>query len=162
MNPVISVYAQINGNFNFNATLLAPAGCKVVIHGRTTERPSWAAHGTQRLYIEPANHHYRNYQCYIPGTKPICVSNTVEFFPRHTPLLATSSTDKIVLVLQDLLELLQHPSPPTPFPTYSTDLHQCVQRLDTHLSPTSIPSTTKMTSPVQIPTPRVLRSTSHR
>ena len=106
INLAISAYAQINDNSNSNDTSLALAGCKIVIHDQANERLSWAPHGTEGFYIEPAIHHYRNYQCYIPATKSIRVSNTVEFFPHHTPLLATSSTDKITLVLQDLLNLL--------------------------------------------------------
>ena len=123
INPAIFAHVQIKGNFNFNDIPLAPAGCKVVIHNRATEQPPWAVHGSQGFYVGPANHHYRNYQCCIPGTKSIRVSNTVEFFPHHTPLPATSSSDKIVLVLQDLLEMIQHPSPPTTFPHYGTELH---------------------------------------
>ena len=124
INPAISAYAQVNGNFNFNDTSLAPASCKVVIHNRATERPSWADRDTQGFHIRPASHHYRNYSCYIQGTKSICVSNTVEFFPHHTPLTATSLLDKLLLILQDILELLQQPSSLTPFPNYGTALRQ--------------------------------------
>ena len=85
INPAIFAYAQINDNFDFNDIPLALAGCRVIIHGRANERPSSANHGTQGFYLGPANHHYRNYQCYKPGTKSIRVSNTVEFFPHHTP-----------------------------------------------------------------------------
>ena len=164
INPAISTYTQISGNCNFNDTPLALTGCKVVIHNRATERSFWADHGTQGFYIGPANHHCRNYQCYIPGTKSIYISNTAEFFPHHTPLPATSSSDKIVLVLQDFLGLLQHQSPPTPFPNYGTDLHQCIRHLDTHLSPTATKSkpANSMASPLSITTPRVLHSNSQR
>ena len=87
---------------------------------------------------------------------PIRVSNTVEFFPHHTPPSATLSTDKITLVLQDLL---QNPSPPTLFPNYGTDLHQCIQRLHKHLTPASNtpkPNTNK-TTPLPLPTPRMIQ-----
>ena len=86
MNPAISAYAQVNGNFNFSDTPLAPAGCKIVIHDGSNERASWALHGTNGFYIGPVNKHYHNYQCYIPATKSIRVSNTVEIFPHHPPL----------------------------------------------------------------------------
>ena len=85
INPAILAYAQVNGNFNFNDTPLVPAECKVVIYHRATEHPSWADHNTQGFHIGPANHHYHNYQCYIPRTKSIRMSNTVEFFPHHPP-----------------------------------------------------------------------------
>ena len=40
INPLFSAYTQVHGIFNFNKTPLAPAGCKVIIHDCTNERPS--------------------------------------------------------------------------------------------------------------------------
>ena len=37
INPAISAYAQVNGNFNFSDTPLAPTGCKIVIHNQANE-----------------------------------------------------------------------------------------------------------------------------
>ena len=40
LNPHISENTQINGEFNFDKTPLAPAGCKVILHDDTEQRPS--------------------------------------------------------------------------------------------------------------------------
>ena len=40
LNQKISVYLQLHGNFDFNKTPLAPAGCKIIIQDRTDEQPS--------------------------------------------------------------------------------------------------------------------------
>ena len=32
LNPILSVYAQLEGSFNFNATPLAPTETKIVVH----------------------------------------------------------------------------------------------------------------------------------
>ena len=45
LNPKISAYMQLHGIFDFNKTPIAPAGCKIIIHDRTNERPAWADHG---------------------------------------------------------------------------------------------------------------------
>jgi hypothetical protein len=50
-------YAHIYGQFDYNKTPLAPAGCKILIHDRANERPSWANHGTDGFYIGPALQH---------------------------------------------------------------------------------------------------------
>ena len=136
----------------------------MVIHDRAAEQPSWADHGTQGFYIGPAKHHYRNYQCYIPGTKSIHVSNTVILFPRHTLITATSLSDKLLLVLQNPIDLLQHPSPPIPFPNYGTELHQCIRRLGKHMLPMTPKSktTNNKTFLLPIATSRVLRSNTQR
>jgi hypothetical protein len=68
INPKLSAYQQVWGNFDFNKTPLAPPGCKVVVHERAMERGAWACHGIVRYYIGPAMKHYRNYDSYIPET----------------------------------------------------------------------------------------------
>ena len=47
INPYISAYTQVHSIFDFNRTPLALTGCKVIIHDRTDERPSWEKHGTR-------------------------------------------------------------------------------------------------------------------
>ena len=81
INPLISTYTQVHGMFDFNRTPLAPAGCKVIIHDRTDERPSWADHSTRGFYVGPAMKHFRNYNVLMDTTKKIRQSNTVNFFP---------------------------------------------------------------------------------
>ena len=45
VNPKLSAYAYLNGNFDFNKTPLAPPGTKVVIHLKPDQRASWSYHG---------------------------------------------------------------------------------------------------------------------
>jgi hypothetical protein len=71
INPKLSAYQQVWGNFDFNKTPLAPPGCKVVVHERAMERGAWACHGIVGYYIGPAMKYYRNYDSYIPDTRGI-------------------------------------------------------------------------------------------
>jgi hypothetical protein len=53
---MISAQEAINGNFDYNATPLAPLGCKVVVHEKPSQQNSWdqpniidvTAHTSQR------------------------------------------------------------------------------------------------------------------
>jgi hypothetical protein len=45
LNPRLSAYAQLNGAFDYNATLLAPPGIKGIIHEKPGQHRSWAPHG---------------------------------------------------------------------------------------------------------------------
>jgi hypothetical protein len=45
INPKLSAYQQVWGNFDFNKTPLAPPGCKVLVHERAMKRGAWACHG---------------------------------------------------------------------------------------------------------------------
>ena len=54
----ISANDAVNGTFNFNATPLAPVGCKVVVHEKPAKRKTWDPAGTHGFYIGPAMQHY--------------------------------------------------------------------------------------------------------
>ena len=72
---------QLHGIFDYNKTLIAPAGCKIIIYDWTNERPAWADHGSRGFYIGPAFCHYMNYVCYMSETKALRTSNTANFLP---------------------------------------------------------------------------------
>ena len=83
LNPDISTYMQVHGNHNFNKHSLAPIRCKIIIHNRTSERPSWSDHWSRGFYVGPAIIHYQNYVCFMSETKALRISNTVDFFPSN-------------------------------------------------------------------------------
>ena len=58
INPKISAYNQVWGNFDFSKTPLAPPGCKVIVHESPEARESFAPHGKIGYYIAPAMNHY--------------------------------------------------------------------------------------------------------
>ena len=45
INPTLSAHAQLRGQFDFNATLFAPPGTKVILHQNPKIRQSWAPRG---------------------------------------------------------------------------------------------------------------------
>ena len=57
VQPQLSAYAMIHGNFDYNTTPLSPPGCKIAIHDRADERNSLAEHATRGYYIGPALQH---------------------------------------------------------------------------------------------------------
>ena len=133
INPKISAYTQIHGAFDFNKTPLAPGGCKVIVHDRIDDRGTWSEHGTRGFYISPALHHYRNYECYMPSTKAKRTSNTIKFFPKHCPLPTTSSSERIAMILTDLLAALKSPPPAVPFLQQGTELNEAIRALQSLL-----------------------------
>jgi hypothetical protein len=129
MQPKLSAYAQIHGQFDFNRTPLAPAGCLVKVYENTDTRRSWAYHAKDAYYTRPAMNHYRCYTCYDTVTKHEAVSNTVQFFPKQCPMPATTSTDRLHMILQDLTDTLQQPHPATPFLQQGTATNAGVRKL---------------------------------
>ena len=116
INPRLSAYQQIWGNYDFTKHPMGIAGCKTITHLlRPKDRPCFSVHGIDGFYIEPDMESFRNFICYIPSTRDTRKSNTVQFFPRHTQMPETSSTDRLAAVVEDLINILQNPHPPTPF-----------------------------------------------
>jgi hypothetical protein len=172
INPLLSAYTQLHGEFDFNRTPIAPIGCKVIVHDRRNERGSWDNHGSPGYYINRAEQHYRNYKCYMKDTKSTRISNTVEFFPTYCTLPRVRSIDRLTMILQDLHEVLSQPPRTIPFLQQGTDLSTALQAIQKILciveddTATSNPITT-ITPPrvdtstvVTTPPKRVTRATT--
>ena len=137
INPLISAYTQVHGMFDFNRTPLAPAGCKVIIHDRTDERPSWADHGTRGFYVGPAIKHFCNYNVLMDTTKKIRQSNTVDFFPSTCDDPIITPTKTLSLIINNLLTVLKDPPSMSPFLPHSLGLTTAVEALQSILYPSS-------------------------
>ena len=163
INPLISAYTLVHGEFDFNRTPMAPVGCKVIVHDRRGERGSWSNHGSHGFYIERAPHHYRNYTCYMRDTKQNRISNTVEFFPSHCSLPKVTPIDRLTLVLQDLHQVLSQPPSYFPFLNQGTDLHTAITAIQKILCLQVDDTATKApTSPVPPPRVETINNTTQR
>ena len=78
---------HIYREFDYNITLLAPPGTRIVIHDRPKDRASCAPHVESGWYTVPETEHYRFHKVYIPKTRIENISVTVEFPPQKTSLL---------------------------------------------------------------------------
>lgn len=115
INPSLSAFTQLWGNFDFNRTPLAPPGTKVIAHEKPSVRNTWAPHGVDGWYIGPSREHYRCYHVYIPSTRGERDVDTIEFFPTQTKMPQLSSSDAAIAAAQDLVHALQNPAPAAPF-----------------------------------------------
>ena len=86
MNPKLSGYAQLHGEFNYDATPLALPGTQIIIHEKPTVRGMWASHGVKDWYIGPSMNHYRCHHVYVTKTRGEQDSDYVECLPHNNPL----------------------------------------------------------------------------
>ena len=105
--PNLSAYASIWGNFDYNATPMAPPGTKVLVHETPAQRKTFGAHGVEGWYIGPALNHYRCFQCYIPSTASIRHALTVEWFPHKVPFPKTTTEEYLRQIASDLISILK-------------------------------------------------------
>ena len=160
IQPRLSAYAQIHGNFDYNRYPLAPAGCKVIVYETPTQRPTFNNHGIEGFYIGPSTKHYRNHICYIPEHHSTRYSDTVAFFPKF-PLPGPNRIEQLTDLVTDIKNLLHkapHPVPappttPTPAITCLRDLFRIHDLGDDDTVPRVVP--TKPKTPVS--SPRVTR-----
>lgn len=122
INLLILAYTQVHDIFDFNRTPLALAGCKIIIHDRTKECPTWANHGSQWFYVGPAIKPCQKYKYWMLVTKSIRTSNTVEFFPLTCDNPTITDTDTLLLILDKLLSILQNPPPMSSFLPHTLNL----------------------------------------
>ena len=115
-NPNLSAYAFIHGNFNFQATPLAPTGTKVVAHVKPDARGSWELNGEPGWYVGPALQHYRCVTCYFPKSRSQRVCDTVTFIPTVLPFLQVTITDHLKQAATDIVTILTSP-PSTTVPS---------------------------------------------
>ena len=94
LNPALSAYAYLFGQFNFSATPLAPPGIKCQIHEKPNQRKSWAPHSVDGHYLGPALEHYRCFKVFSTHTNKQRVTDTVEFIPTKLRMPETTALEK--------------------------------------------------------------------
>ena len=122
MNPKLSAYAQVHGQFDYNRTPIAPPGTRVIVFKNTAQRGTYGPHGTNGWYLGPAMHHYRCYKCYVSKTGGERHSDTVEFFPHKAKVPNLSSREVLHSSALDLIAALKQPYPPTPLSLGNTQI----------------------------------------
>ena len=106
ITPNISAWVQLHGQFNFDATPLAPAGTRVLIHEKPDQRPSWAPHGVDGFYIGPAPSHYRCYTVCVKDTGAVRITDTVAWHPVAYNMPGSSPLEVLSLNIRDLIATL--------------------------------------------------------
>ena len=128
INPKLSAYAQLFGQFDFNRTPLAPPGCEAIIFNTPDQRKSWDFHGEKGWYVGPAMEHYRCFLTVNPNTGRQRVAETLQFLPHNFDMPKTSSLDVITRAASDLASALAKPAPALPFlqpnQQLTADLHR--------------------------------------
>ena len=157
INPKLSAYAYIHGNYDFNRNPLAPPGVKVATHQKSTQRPSWGFHAKMGFYVGPAMEHYRCFQCYIPTTGTIRITDTVKFYPHDEPFPEVGVKDQFIQTISDLITILKNQKQHLPFLKFGDATKNALTTLATllqrNLQPQlPLPSLSKINKPTKITT----------
>jgi hypothetical protein len=155
VNPKLSAYAYLFGNFDYNKTPLAPPGTKVVVHLKPDQRASWAYHGEEGWYTGPSMEHYRCVKCYLPSTARERDVDTLQFFPKKFTFPAISTEDYLKQAASDILAILQKPPSSLPYLAYGDATNNAIVQIATLLgravAPPSSPQLPVHPPRVQLP-----------
>ena len=110
LNPNLSAYAILHGNYNFNKSPMTPPGTKMITHRKQIQHASWDFHGDDGFYIGPAVEHYRCVQCLVTSTRRVRISDIVQFFPHATPFLQVSLNSRLLTALDEIISTLHSPN----------------------------------------------------
>ena len=116
-NPSLSAYAYLRGQYDYNATPMAPPGTKVVVHEKPSTRTSWGNRGVDGWYVGPSLHHYRCVRCFIPTTKAVRDADTVLFIPETIPYPEVSIEDHLKQATTDIIRILTNPPSTSTIPS---------------------------------------------
>jgi hypothetical protein len=85
---------------------MAPLGKIIIAHDTPNRRRTWAPHGQDGWYIDPALEHYRCYTVYIIKTRSERVVETVDFVATEVPLPSPSSRELATQAAKQLTHAL--------------------------------------------------------
>ena len=134
INPNLSAWAYLFGNFDFNATPLAPPGTKILFHLKPKVRGSWSYHGEEGWYVGPSMEHYRCVKCFISKTSRERDGDTVEFFPHQIPIPSFTTESLLRQTAVDMVSLLQDPPALTPALQYGDATQNALLQIATLLN----------------------------
>jgi hypothetical protein len=114
-HPQLSATAHYHGMVDYNKKAFAPPGCKIIAHEKTSKRRTWEPHGQHGYSLGPEMHHYRCQNVYISSTASERIVDSLEFLPNNSPVSQLSSTDILIMAVNDMTNALKHPHPEVPF-----------------------------------------------
>ena len=100
--PTVSVYAYINGPFDYNAMPLAPMGCAAQIYESTNRRKTWAKNSIDGWYLHTSTEHYRSHLVHVKKTRSERITDTVWFKHKYITQPKVTPVDHIVKAINDL------------------------------------------------------------
>ena len=116
VNPKLSAYPYLFGQFDYNKTPLVPPRTRVVAHTKVSKRASWQLNGGQGWYIGPSLDHYRCIKVYFPKTRAERDVDTVTFFPAKITYSQINLDDFLRQAAGDIISILTQP-PSSAVPT---------------------------------------------
>lgn len=103
LHPQISGQCHLNGEFDYTKTPILPLGTKATIFIPPKDRIIWDCHTIEGYYLRTSLDHYKCHRIYIPETRGVRTSNTVEFHPTYCKMSYVSSIEEALIEIKKLI-----------------------------------------------------------
>jgi hypothetical protein len=119
--PQLSAAAHFHGLVDYNKTAFAPPGCKIIAQEKPGKTRTWAPHGQHGYSLGPAMNHYQCQNVYISTTASERIVDTLEFFSHNYQKPDLSPTERFLMAVKEMMDVLQNPHPEVPFASIGDD-----------------------------------------
>jgi hypothetical protein len=115
-NRFISTYADLFGQPNWRAIILAPLGCKVEVNVPSGTRTSWGDRSEAGFYLGPVvETGFRVHRVYVCSTRTPRETNAVGFLPENIKFPGVTAVEELSSAVDDITQALERmtagPSP---------------------------------------------------
>ena len=107
VHPKISAFHCLEGVHDFNRVPFAPPGQRATIFNSPETRPSWGPRALDAWYANPAWHHYRCWEFYVPSTGGFRISGQANFYPQHSSVPQETDWDSTKRLAHALTQSLR-------------------------------------------------------
>jgi hypothetical protein len=121
LHPQLSAAAHYHGLVDYNNTVFAPPGCKIIAHKKPGKGQTWAPRGQHGYSLGPAMHYYWCQNVYILTTASERIVDALEFFPHNYQMPQLSSTYRLLMTAKAMTDAFQNPHPEAPFASVGDD-----------------------------------------
>lgn len=157
INPKLSAYAQVFGQYSYNRNPIAPPGTHILIHEKPADRTTWAPHAVDAWYVGPAMKHYRCFRAWVWSTKKERTTDTLTWLPKTVAFPFPTPQQTIIDSTSKIIEALQatktSPNSITPTANESELLIELGKLLRVYKSPVTNVHGTSSTNNTASPTP---------
>ena len=101
-NPLLSAWADMEGEFHFDATPIAPPGSEMLMHKNSNQRRTFGFNAKKAWYIAPCFQHYRTFKGIMASTGAERISDTVRFKHHAIAIPQLTPADRILEAARQL------------------------------------------------------------
>ena len=151
INPNLSAYDQVHGEYDFNCTPLAPTSTRFIYNGKSAVWGTWETHSVDGWYVVSSIRRYQNFKVWIIETSSYLDVYTLSWFTSHVIIPHVSMTKYDTAAAQDLVTIMSNPAPESPFDPFNDSHFQALFHLAQIFKQATEPDSISPTIHIPIP-----------